>query len=145
MISEIKDFYFYYHTTAEIKYNNTSEWILTTSFCKRMDFLNATFDALAFLVHSVALTVFSAVASIVTFGLATRFKACFCKNAYEALVHASSIPISLVGIIFPKVINKDFLKLTPIELKHGIEPGTLKEVAGILGGIIIRKRRPLKL
>lgn len=143
IISEIKDFYVYYHTSAEIKRENTSEWVIKTSLCKRTDFVNATFDALAFLVYNVGLTVFSAIALVATVGLIPSFKASFCKNVYESIVHAGSIPVSLVGIISPQTVNQNFLKLTPLELKHGVEPGTLTEVAGILGGMVLRKRRPI--
>lgn len=141
--SEIKKFYFYYHTSAEIKRENTAEWMIKTSLCKRIDFVNAAFDALAFLIYNLGLTVFSAIALVATLSLIPRFKASFCKNAYEVMVHAGSIPVSLVGIISPQTVNQKFLKLTSQEIKHGIAPGTLPEVAGILGGIVLRKRRPI--
>lgn len=143
IVSEIKDFYFYYHTSAEIKRENTKEWVIETSLCKRTDFLNAAFDAIAFLVYNVSLTVFSAIAVITTVGLIPSFKASFCTNAYEGMVHAGSIPVSLVGIIFPQTVNQNFLNLTTQQSKYIIEPGALTQVAGILGGIVVRKRRPI--
>ena len=145
IISEIKYFYCYYHTSAELKRENPSEWVIKTSLCKRTDFVNAAFDGLAFLVYNVGLTIFSAIALVTTAGLIPSFKASFCKNAYEGIVHAGSIPVSIMGIIFPQTVNQNFLKLTVLEIKKGIEPGhTLTEVASILGGIVLRKRRPLR-
>ena len=117
--------------------------MIKTSLCKRIDFVNAAFDALAFLVYNVGLTVFSAIALVTTVGLIPHFKASFCKNAYEGMVHLGSIPVSILGIISPKTVNQKFLKLTSQELKHGIALGTLSEVAGILGGMVLRKRRPI--
>ena len=142
IISEIKNFYFYYHTSAEIKRVNPNEWVIKTSLCKRTDFVNAAFDGLAFLVYNVCLTVFSAIALVATVGLIRSFKASFCKNAYEAMVHAGSIPVSLAGVISPRTVNQNFLKLTAQEFKQRIDPD-LTEVASFLGGIVLRKRRPL--
>jgi hypothetical protein len=144
MISEIKDFYIYYHTSAEIKPENTKEVVIKTSLCGRMDFVNATFDALAYLVYNVALTVFSAIAFVFTLGFVPSLKASLYENAYEAMVHAGSIPVSLVGILSPQIINRDFLNLTVHESKQAMEPGTLTKILDLLGnGLVLRKRRPL--
>lgn len=144
IISDVKDFYFYYHTFAEIRPESTGELVTTTSLCKRTDFVSAAFDALTFLVYNVGLTVFSALALVATVGLIPYFKASFCKNAYEGMVHAGSIPISLVGIISPKTVNENFLNLPSLELKTEA-PDTLSQIAGLVGGMVIRQRLPYRL
>lgn len=115
MISKIKDFYFYYYSCIEIKPENTKEMVVKTSECKRMNFVNATADALLLLISNVALAIFSALAVIATLGRCACFKDFVYKNAYESLVHAGSIPISLIGIISPQVINQNFLELSSSE------------------------------
>jgi hypothetical protein len=40
----------------------TTEWAITTSPCKRANFMWAAVDALEFLIYNVALTIFSALA-----------------------------------------------------------------------------------
>jgi len=141
LISEVKDFYVFYHTSAEIKPKNTKEWVIKTSLCKRDDFMFATFDALEHLIYNIALTILSAIAVIATLGLKPSCKVSLRENAYDAIVHACSIPVSLLGIISPQTINQSFLKITPHKFKHAIKPGVLTEAAGFLGGITIRQRR----
>lgn len=143
IISEIRDFYFFYHTSAEITGGNPSG-VIKTSLCKRTDFVNAAFDALVFLVYNVGLTVFSAIAVVATVGLIPSLKACLYKNAYESMVHAGSISVSLIGIISPQTINQDFLKLTAREFQIEIKPDT-KKMVGLLGGIVLRQRRPVRV
>jgi len=142
IISEIKDFYFYYHTSSEIKREDPSKCVIKTSLCNRIDFVNAACDALAFLVNNVSLTIFSAIALVATVGLIPCFKTSLYKNAYEVMVHAGSIPLSIIGIISPKIVNQKFLRLTPQE-EHIKAPDTLSEIAGFIGGIVLRKRRPI--
>lgn len=141
LISEIKSFYTFYHTCTEIKPENTKEYVITTSLCNRADFMRATLDALTFLICNVALTIFSALAVVATLGLIPKCRMSLCKNGYDAIVHAASIPISLLGIISPQTINQSFLEITPHTLKHAIKPGALTETAGLLGGITLRQRR----
>lgn len=145
IISNIKDFYVYYHTLAEIKRENPYEWVIKTSLCKRRDFVSAALDGLAFLVHNLALAAFSALAVVFTAGLVRRFRASFFKNAYEGVVHAGSIFVSIGGILSPQTINQDFLKLNANEYRQAIEPGALTDTASLLGGMIVRRRPPIEL
>ncbi|MBY0528788.1 MAG: hypothetical protein K2P51_01210 [Rhabdochlamydiaceae bacterium] len=145
IVSEIKDFYFFYHSCAEIKPQNTKEYLIKTSLCGRMDFVAAAFDAHAYLIYNVALTVLSATAFVFTLGFIPSFKASLYENAYDALVHAGSIPVSFLGILFPQIVNRDFLKLTAHESVETLDSGTLSKVIQLLGkGIVLRKRRPLQ-
>ena len=140
IVSGIKNFYSYYHTSAEIKVENPTQWVIKTSFCKRTDFLKAACDGLAFLINNVCLTVLFATASVVTLGLVSSFKASCCQNAYAGLVQAGSIPVSIFGIIFPQTVNQNFLKLTPMECNLQISGNELPVYAVLLGGIVARQR-----
>lgn len=137
--SEIKDFYFYYHTRAEI----SSEKVIKTSLCTRSDFVMATFDALVFLIQDVCRAFFASIALVFTLGLNPSYRALLCYNLYEGVVHMGSIPVSLCGIISPQKVNECFLKITPIERRGEIKEVQVKNVVDILGTIVLRKRRPL--
>lgn len=141
IVSEVKSFYTFYHTYAQIKPENPKEWVTKTSPCKRADFMWAILDALDFLIYNVALTIFSAIGVIATLGLKPSCKVSLRKNGYDAIVHACSIPVSLVGIISPQTINQRFLKIVPHEAKFPAKPGVLTEAVGHLGGITLRQRR----
>lgn len=142
IISEIKNFYFYYHTAGVIKKEDPNELIVKTSLCTRMDFVNAVFDGLAFLICNVATTIFSAIVVTATMGFAPKFKKYFYKNSYEAIVHAGSIPVSIIGIIHPKIVNRHFIKQKLQELKIERKPDTLSSIVNLVGTIFIRKRLP---
>lgn len=142
--SDVKSFYSYYYITAEITKANPSEWVVRTSLCNRWDFACAACDALAFLVYNVTLTIFSAIAVIFTLGFISSFKASFCKNGYEGLVHACTIPISIVGILFPEKINQDFLNLTILEYREPVTQNSLTDVLNIVGTIVLRKRHVIE-
>lgn len=147
ILFNIKDFYFYYHTMSEIRSENPDEIIIKTSLCTRVDFISAAFDGLTFLVYNVALAALSALAVIVTAGLKRSFRASFSKNAYEGIVHAGSIFVSIVGIISPQTINQEFLKLNVNEQRLAVAPDTidsLVDMASLLGPLFMRQRLPIK-
>lgn len=144
MISEIKDFYFYYTTSAELKPENPTEWIIKTSLCTRSDFMHASLDGAAFLVRNIGIVALSGIAVVATAGLNPRLKASLRSNAYEAVVHAGSIPISIAGLISPDAVNRDFLKTIEHEEKKRVEGNaTFPKIAVLAGGIVMRKRRPI--
>lgn len=145
IILEIKRTYTYYYSTAEIKHN-TNELIIKNSLCKRTDFMNAAINSLSLLVYDVSLAIFSAIATVATLGLVSSLKASLFKNVYEGIVHGCSIPVSLVGIISPKIVNHGFLNInikTP-ESKKQIALGGLTELAK-QGDVLIRKGRDRRL
>jgi hypothetical protein len=142
--SEIKNFYFYYHTAAEISPEHPNEIVVKTSLCKRMDFVNAACDGLVFLVNNLGRAAISAIALAFTLGFHPSFKASLYSHAYEGLVHAGTIPVSIAGIISPSKINRGFLNLAPVEIRQPRTPDNLTMAASLLGTLVMRTRHTVQ-
>lgn len=82
---------------------------------------------------------------IVTIGLVHCFKASLCKHSYEGMVHAISIPISILGVISPQTVNNKILQLAVGEIKVPREQSALDLFANhsVDGRLILRVRLPL--
>lgn len=139
-VADIKKFYTYYHTSVEIKRKNPTECVIKVALCKRSDFVKSFFDAFVLLINNLALAIFHGFAVIPSIGCISKFKAGFRKNVREGIVHAGSIPLSLIGILSPQIINKNFLNLIAQECVQEMEPGGLSEAVSILGDMTMRQR-----
>lgn len=151
IISDIRAFYSYYHTVGKIAPDNRKELVFETAPCKRIDFLCASLEALGLVIQNVALAILAGVANIATLGLISQFRTSLCKNAYGAVVHAGTVPVSLTGVLFPQIINQSFLKITSYTSR--CNANTLGKMGALFGNnmgaifgnnsVTFRFRRPL--
>ena len=124
-ITDVQEFYLSYLTTGQYDVARPDKAFFRTSVGKRKDFTLAIPTALIYAIGNVAGAIILSIALIVTLGSKDSVRD-LRHHLYRSTVNIGTLPVSVVGILYPRIINEKFLnlwgdKVTVSQLKPGAD------------------------